>query len=136
MPMLKLLKRPVSASGGTHSKRRSVSDHRSRNGRVSHVRPRVFGAGLSAGFGDRIGSPKDSPQKELIIRYKEYELQKKYKADFVCFNQIILEIKACEALTTRDEAQLINYLRATKMRVGILANFCSIVKLEWKRYVI
>ena len=75
-------------------------------------------------------------QNELTIKYKEYELRKKYRADFVCFNQIILEIKACDALIAKDEAQLINYLRATRMRVGILANFCSMAKLEWKRYVI
>ena len=75
------------------------------------------------------------PQKKLIIKYKEHELRTKYRPDFVCFNQIIVEIKACEALIAKDEAQLINYLRATGMRVGILTNFCSIAKLEWKRYV-
>lgn len=76
------------------------------------------------------------PQKILIIDYKGEHLRKRYKADFVCFGQIIIEVKACEGLTQRDEGQLINYMKATHMRVGLLINFCSQAKLEWKRYVI
>ena len=75
-------------------------------------------------------------QKPLNIEYKGSELKKKYFADFVCFGKIIVEIKACEGLTSRDEGQLINYMKATHMSVGLLFNFCSQAKLEWKRYVI
>jgi GxxExxY protein len=76
------------------------------------------------------------PQKILTIDYKGEHLRKRYQADFVCFGQIIIEVKACEGLTPRDEGQLINYMKATHMRVGLLINFCSHAKLEWKRYVI
>ncbi|MDQ3666258.1 MAG: GxxExxY protein [Acidobacteriota bacterium] len=75
-------------------------------------------------------------QKELTILYKGHPLEKKYVADIVCFSQIIVELKAMERLTGIDEAQLLNYLKMTRMRVGLLINFGSKVKLEWKRYVI
>jgi GxxExxY protein len=75
-------------------------------------------------------------QKLLKIEYKGQQLRKEYIADFVCFGQIIIEIKACEGLTGRDEGQIINYMKATGMKVGLLINFCSQAKLEWKRYVI
>ena len=75
-------------------------------------------------------------QKLLKIEYKGTQLKKEYVADFVCFGQIIMEIKACEGLTGRDEGQIINYMKATHMRVGLLFNFGSQAKLEWKRYVI
>ncbi len=74
-------------------------------------------------------------QKELTILYKGHPLEKKYVADIVCFSQIIVELKAMERLTGIDEAQLLNYLKMTRMRVGLLINFGSKVKLEWKRYV-
>jgi GxxExxY protein len=75
-------------------------------------------------------------QKSLKIEYKGQRLRKEYVADFVCFGQIIIEIKACEGLTGRDEGQIINYMKATHMHVGLLFNFCSQARLEWKRYVI
>ncbi len=75
-------------------------------------------------------------QKELKIEYKGQYLRKEYVADFVCFRQIIIEIKAGECLTARHEGQLINYLKATRMHVGLLINFCSQARLEWKRYVL
>ena len=76
------------------------------------------------------------PQTQLTIEYKGQPLEKKYVADLVCFNQIVVELKACDRLTGIDEAQLLNYMRMTRMRVGLLINFGSQVKLEWKRYVI
>ena len=75
-------------------------------------------------------------QKPLRSEYKGLELKKEYITDFICFGQIIVEIKACEGLTGRDEGQIINYMKATHMRVGLLFNFGSQAKLEWKRYVI
>ena len=75
-------------------------------------------------------------QKPLTIEYKGVQLKKEYIPDFICFAQIIVEIKACEGLTGRDEGQIINYPKATHMRVGLLFNFGSQVKLEWKRYVV
>jgi GxxExxY protein len=75
-------------------------------------------------------------QEPLKIDYKGIKLQKKYVADFVCFDQIVIEIKAHESLIGRDECQLINYMKATQMKVGLLFNFCSPGRLQWKRYVI
>ena len=75
-------------------------------------------------------------QCPVTIYYKQQPLEKLYVADFVCFDQIIAELKACERLTGSDEAQLLNYLKATRKRVGLLLNFGSAVRLEWKRYVL
>jgi GxxExxY protein len=75
-------------------------------------------------------------QKELTILYKGQALEKKYVADLLCFNQIIVELKALDRLSGIDEAQLLNYLKMTRMRVGLLINFGSQVRLEWKRYII
>ena len=75
-------------------------------------------------------------QKRLTIYYKGEALKKEYVADFICFGQIIAELKVCEGLTGREEAQLLNYMKATRNRVGLLFNFGSRVRLEWKRYVI
>ena len=76
------------------------------------------------------------PQCRLTIFYKGQPLKKEYVADFLCFGQIIGELKACERLTGLDEGQLINYMKATQKRVGLLINFGSPVRLEWKRYVL
>ncbi|HUT09007.1 MAG TPA: GxxExxY protein [Thermoguttaceae bacterium] len=75
------------------------------------------------------------PQQELEIFYKKRLLKKKYAADFVCYDQIIVEIKALTRLSGTEEAQLLNYLKATGFRVGLLVNFGSQGKLEWKRFV-
>ncbi len=68
----------------------------------------------------------------IRIFYKGKRLSKEYIADFVCYEQVILEIKAIRQLTSIDEAQLLNYLKATGKPVGVLLNFGS-PKLEWKR---
>ena len=73
--------------------------------------------------------------KPLPVHYKGQRLKKEYVADFVCYGQLIIEIKSMEKLTSREEAQLLNYLHATGLRVGVLINFGSDGKLEWKRMV-
>ena len=75
------------------------------------------------------------PQKELRVFYKSRLLKKFYVTDFSCYDCIMVEIKAEKCLTTLDEAQLLNQLKATKFRVGVLINFGSHGKLEWKRYI-
>jgi len=75
-------------------------------------------------------------QQRLTIQYKGQRLTKEYIADLILFDQIIVELKTCDRLGGRDEAQLLNYLKATGTRVGLLLNFRSVVKLEWKRYVV
>jgi GxxExxY protein len=74
-------------------------------------------------------------QKVLRIDYKGCLLKKEYIADFVYYGQIIVEIKSLDKLTGREEAQILNYLKATKIKVGLLVNFGSSPKLEWKRFV-
>lgn len=74
-------------------------------------------------------------QKILHITYKDCLLKKEYIADFVYYNQIIVELKALDKLAGREESQILNYLKATKMKVGLLINFGSSPKLEWKRFV-
>ena len=75
-------------------------------------------------------------QTKLPIKYKDYVLSKKYRADFVCFEKIIVEIKAQSALTGVDWAQVLNYLKASQYRVGLLFNFGSAQNLEKKRMII
>jgi GxxExxY protein len=74
-------------------------------------------------------------QKILQIQYKQHILKKEYIADMVCFEKIIVELKALDKLTGREESQVINYLKATGYKVGVLINFGAQPKLEWKRFV-
>lgn|SRR5574341_1101137 len=76
------------------------------------------------------------PQHEIVIKYKNRQLKKFYIADLLCFDKIIVELKAMDGLTTREEAQLINYLKATGLQIGLLINFGSAVKLEWRRLIL
>jgi GxxExxY protein len=74
-------------------------------------------------------------QVQLPISYKGEPLQQLYKADFVCHGKIIVEIKALEALSGVHQAQVINYLHATKMGLGLLVNFGAPQGLEWQRLI-
>ena len=73
-------------------------------------------------------------KKPLHVFYKGRDCGL-YMPDFVCFNQIIVEIKAVEALHERHAAQLLNYLKATGIKLGFLVNFCSFPKVEIHRKV-
>ncbi|MEN6449980.1 MAG: GxxExxY protein [Thermoguttaceae bacterium] len=76
-----------------------------------------------------------SPQQELDLNYKGRPLRQRYKPDLLCFNKIILELKAASALTDEHRAQVHNYLKATGLRLALLVNFGSAGKLEWERIV-
>lgn len=73
--------------------------------------------------------------KRLRIRYKDRFLKKEYETDLFVFGEIIVELKATDKLTSKDESQLLNYLNATGKKVGVLINFGSVGKLEWMRRV-
>ena len=73
-------------------------------------------------------------QPIIQIAYKGKPLDKTYQPDFVCFNEVIVEIKAISVLSGTEEAQLINYLKATGLKVGLLINFGA-KSLEYKRFV-
>jgi GxxExxY protein len=75
-------------------------------------------------------------QKVLPIYYKGRRLQKEYIADIVGYGQVVVELKALDRLTSLEEAQLLNYLKATGLRVGLLINFGSHGRLEWKRFIV
>jgi len=75
-------------------------------------------------------------EKWLKIDYKGYILKKEYKADFLCFDQIIIELKAVPQLMPVDWAQIMNYLKASHLRLGLLFNFGSSVRLEQKRVIV
>ena len=74
-------------------------------------------------------------EQELVINYKRIKLQKHYIADFVCFGKIIVELKALNNLNTSHEAQVLNYLKATGYKLGLLVNFGE-SKLTYKRLVL
>jgi len=73
-------------------------------------------------------------EKEIRLFYKNVSLQKKYKVDFVCYDSIIIEVKALSALNSEHESQLINYLSATRSKLGILINFGE-RSLKYKRII-
>lgn len=73
-------------------------------------------------------------EKELKISYKGIELEKRYFADFICYDDIILEIKAVNELSNVHVSQVLNYLKATNIKLGLLINFGS-KSLEYKRIV-
>lgn len=62
-------------------------------------------------------------EKAFKIKYKGEELHQEYIADFVCYGKIIVELKAVDAITSIHKAQVINYLKATDLKLGILVNF-------------
>ena len=62
-------------------------------------------------------------EKPIAINYKGKPLERTYKADLVCYDQIVVELKSVEKLKAEHTAQLLNYLKATGMPMGILINF-------------
>jgi len=76
-----------------------------------------------------------SAEVALPIRYKSKLLTCAYRADFVCFESVIVETKAIATLTSADDAQLINELKATGLQRGLLLNFGT-ASLEHKRLVL
>lgn len=78
--------------------------------------------------------PFTAPQ-ELAVTYKGKVLKKYYLADFVVYGKIIVEIKSLDSLSSHEEAQLLNYLKATGYEVGVLINFGA-DQLQWKRKIL
>jgi len=74
-------------------------------------------------------------QQQLPLHYKGRQLKQIYIPDFICFDQIILEIKAVTKLCDEHRAQVHNYLKATGHRLGLLVNFGHYPKVEWERIV-
>ena len=74
-------------------------------------------------------------ERDITIYFREKPLKKGYKADFVVYGNILIEFKAHETITAEDEAQVLNYMKGTKLPVALLFNFGNYRKLEWRRYV-
>ena len=72
----------------------------------------------------------------LAIEYKGRPLRRHYEPDFVCFEKVILEIKAAKTIEDSHRAQLINYMRATNTSIGLLVNFGHYPKVQHERFVI
>lgn len=92
----------------------------------------VYQDALSREFAHR--SIPSEREKELPIYYRGERLDVGYRADFVCFGQIIVELKALAAISGTEEAQVINYLKASGHHRGLLLNFGS-SSLQQKRLV-
>jgi GxxExxY protein len=71
---------------------------------------------------------------QLDLFYNGEKLNKKYKADFLCFNEIIIEIKAVSFLNENFNRQTLNYLKATHKKLGLLINFGE-KSLKYKRII-
>lgn len=74
-------------------------------------------------------------QQRIHITYKGKQIQQFFDADFICFNKIILEIKAVKNLLDEHRAQTINYLKATNLELALLVNFGQHPKLQYERFL-
>ncbi|MDD2599398.1 MAG: GxxExxY protein [Kiritimatiellae bacterium] len=74
--------------------------------------------------------------KRLQLDFKGIRLDTEYESDFECYGKIILEIKAASKLNDGFRAQTLNYLNATKHKVGLLVNFGHHKTFEWERFVL
>ncbi len=74
-------------------------------------------------------------QKDLQLAYKGTALMQRYKPDLICFDSIIVEIKAVTELANEHRAQLLNYLKATGLRLGLLINFGHNPRVQIERFI-
>ncbi len=75
-------------------------------------------------------------QLPVALTYKQRPLSQTYIPDFICFDEIILELKAVSGLTNEHRAQVLNYLKATGFKVGYLVNFAHYPKIEHERLIL
>ena len=71
-------------------------------------------------------------QQPVKLQFKDQEIQRAFSPDLLCFEQVIVELKAVRHLTPEHRAQLINYLKATGIEVGLLINFGESVEIKRK----
>jgi GxxExxY protein len=74
-------------------------------------------------------------QVELKLKYKHHRLKAKYVPDVICYEKIVLELKAVRKITDEHRAQVHNYLKATGYRLGLIVNFGHHPKVEYERIV-
>ena len=73
-------------------------------------------------------------ETELRVHYKERLLDCRFRPDFICYGEIIVELKALSRLSGTEEAQIINYLKATGLKRGLILNFGE-PSLRYRRFV-
>ena len=126
--------------------RNGKAEHRFEGGKLSNHRRLLRGL---PGEGQRLESvyqeclalefeKQGIPYEEkprLRLEYKGQPLKQEYQPDFLCFGEIIVEIKAAKALADEHRAQVINYLKSTGKQLGLLVNFGHHPKIEHERFV-
>lgn len=75
-------------------------------------------------------------QKEILLTYKGEKLEQRYKPDLICYDKIIVELKAVKELANEHKAQLFNYLKATGHKLGLLVNFGHYPKVQIERIIL
>ena len=75
-------------------------------------------------------------EPQIQVQYKGQILEKHFRADMICFGKIIVELKAVRALNDFHRQQVLNYLKATGFRLGLLVNFGAVDGLEYERIVL
>lgn len=75
-------------------------------------------------------------QPELSLAYKQHQLRQTYRPDFVCYGSIILELKALKGTSPEHEAQVLNYLKASGLKLALLVNFGKCPKASIQRIVL
>ncbi len=75
-------------------------------------------------------------QQQIQLMYKGEPLHQTYKLDLICYNKIILELKAVKDIASEHKAQVINYLKATNLKLGLLINFGSHPKVQIERFAL
>ena len=92
----------------------------------------VYAEALELEF-NKAGIPHEK-EKKLPVYYEDKPLNKYFRADFVCYNSIILELKATKFLIEADSKQTLNNIKATKFKLGLLINFGT-PSLTYKRII-
>ena len=75
-------------------------------------------------------------QPELKLVYKDKLLQQMYKPDLICYGEIIVELKAVKAISDEHKAQVLNYLKATGLKLGLILNFGHYPKVQIERLIL
>src|SRR5262245_40399989 len=83
----------------------------------------------------RIRTIPFEPQQKCRVNYKGHILESFFKPDFICFGEVIVELKALGKLSSIDESQILNYLKASQLHTGLLINFGT-RSLEQRRFVL
>lgn len=76
------------------------------------------------------------PQRQLRLEYRGRTLKKHYTPDLICYDKVIVELKVVSRLTDEHRAQVLDYLHATGMQLGLLVNFGAYPDLEYERIVL